>query len=126
MKACPDRAAPVPPPDGRHGHSAAMRPPRPAFAPWRRCHANRPAGLLRAARTAAVCRLWCRLFPVTASAAVLADILANIAPCVLRRGGHGARRGRMPTAAAGRPDRGLAPGAPCGRVPVAARTGSGR
>ncbi|AVR96886.1 hypothetical protein C9I28_15340 [Pseudoduganella armeniaca] len=83
-------------------------------------------GLIRAPHTAPVCHLWRRLFPATASAAVLADILGNIAPYVLRRGSIGARPARELPATPGRPPRGLAPGAPCGGVPLAARAGSGR
>lgn len=94
-------------------------------APWRARRADRQAGLTRASRTAPVCRLWRSLFPAAATLGQLADILANIAPSVLRRR-HGVRPGRgMPAASHTLAHDGML-GAACGRVPVATRAGSGR
>lgn len=94
-------------------------------APWRARRADRVAGLARAPRTAPVCRLWRRLFPAAATPVQLADLLANIAPSVLRRR-HGNRPGRGLPATSRTLARDDFLGAACGRVPVATRAGSGR
>ncbi|WEF34530.1 hypothetical protein [Pseudoduganella chitinolytica] len=114
MKACPDHEAP------------AGLPPGVLAAPWRWPRSSRPGGLVRASRTAAICRLWRHLFPVRAAHSALADLLADIAPYVLRRAGRGTRHRRMPPAASRQSGWHGSHNAPCGGVPVAARAGSGR
>lgn len=106
--------------------SAAGVTRRSADAPWRWHRQGRHSGLARAPRTAPLCRLWRLLFPARAARACLAEILANIAPYVLRRAGRGTRHARAPLRASRQSGWHGSLSAPCGSVPVAARAGSGR